>query len=229
MVGVAHRRLRRQELTWGDFWKGLFSPYTRWCAWSCSWRWRPSSGCRSESGSVYGPAGRRSAAPRAVPGGVSGESYFRARSASCLFYSLNPDIWLSFLIVFGTQWYIVFNVIAGAAAFPNDLTEAVANFRIRGWHWWTNVIIPAIFPYYVTGALTASGGSWNASIVAEYVKWKDHTVSRKGIGAYIAKATEEGDYPKIVLGVAVMSIFVILFNRLFWRPALCLAERRLRL
>ncbi len=144
-------------------------------------------------------------------------------------FSLNPDIWLSFLIIFGTQWYILFNVIAGASAFPNDLKEAVSNFRVRGWNWWKNVIIPAIFPYYVTGALTASGGSWNAAIVAEYVKWGSDTVAAHGIGAYIAKATADGDYPKIVLGVAVMSIFVIMFNRLLWRPLYGLAERRLRL
>jgi NitT/TauT family transport system permease protein len=144
-------------------------------------------------------------------------------------FSLNPDIWLSPLIVFGTQWYILFNVIAGASAFPNDLKEAVAGFKIRGWDWWKSVMIPAIFPFYVTGALTASGGSWNAAIVAEYAKWGDKTVAAHGIGAYIAKATEDGDFPKIVLGVAVMSIFVILFNRLFWRPLFGLAERRLRL
>ena len=144
-------------------------------------------------------------------------------------FSLNPDIWLSFLIIFGTQWYILFNVIAGASAFPNDLKEAVSTFHIRGWSWWRNVIIPAIFPYYVTGALTASGGSWNAAIVAEYVKWGNDTVSAHGIGAYIAKATADGDYPKIVLGVAMMSIFVIMFNRLLWRPLYGLAERRLRL
>jgi NitT/TauT family transport system permease protein len=144
-------------------------------------------------------------------------------------FSLNPDIWLSFLIIFGTQWYILFNVIAGASAFPNDLKETVANFRICGYSWWKNVIIPGIFPYYVTGALTASGGSWNASIVAEYVKWGDDVVSAHGIGAYIAKATADGDYPKIVLGVAVMSMFVILFNRLLWRPLYGLAEKRFRL
>jgi len=144
-------------------------------------------------------------------------------------WSLNPDIWLSFLIVFGTQWYIVFNVIAGAAAFPNDLKEASANFGVKGWIWWKSVILPGIFPYYVTGALTASGGSWNAAIVAEYVKWGDDKVEAHGIGAYIAKATAAGDYPRIVLGVAVMSIFVIAFNRLFWRPLFGFAERRLRL
>ena len=144
-------------------------------------------------------------------------------------FALDPDIWLSVLIVFGTQWYILFNVIAGAAAFPNDLREAASSFQIRGWTWWKSVILPGIFPYYVTGALTASGGSWNAAIVAEYVKWGDDTVSAHGIGAYIAKATADGDYPKIVLGVAVMSIFVILFNRLLWRPLFALAERRLRI
>jgi NitT/TauT family transport system permease protein len=144
-------------------------------------------------------------------------------------WSLNPDIWLSFLIVFGTQWYIVFNVIAGASAFPNDLKEVSANFGVKGWTWWKSVILPGIFPYYVTGALTASGGSWNAAIVAEYVKWGDDQVEAHGIGSYIAKATAAGDYPRIVLGVAVMSIFVIAFNRLFWRPLFGFAERRLRL
>jgi NitT/TauT family transport system permease protein len=143
-------------------------------------------------------------------------------------FSLSPDIWLSFLVIFGTQWYIVFNVIAGTAAFPNDLKEVAANFRITGWSWWKNVMLPGIFPYYFTGALTASGGSWNAAIVAEYVKWGDQKVTAHGIGAYIAQATEAGDYPRIVLGVVIMSLFVILLNRLFWRPLLGLAEKRLR-
>ena len=146
-----------------------------------------------------------------------------------LTFHLDPDIWLSFLIIFGTQWYIVFNVIAGASAFPNDLREASANFRISGLTWWFRVMIPGIFPYYVTGALTASGGSWNAAIVAEYVKWGNDKVSASGIGAYIAQATEAGDFPRIVLGVAMMSIFVILYNRLLWRPLFSYAERRLRL
>ena len=146
-----------------------------------------------------------------------------------LAFGLSPDIWLSFLIIFGTQWYIVFNVIAGATAYPNDLKEAAANLRISGWSWWRNVMLPGIFPYYVTGALTASGGSWNAAIVAEYVRWGDDRVAAHGIGAYIAQATEAGDFPRIVLGVAVMSVFVILFNRLLWRPLFGFAERRLRI
>ncbi|WP_374308313.1 ABC transporter permease [Methylocella sp.] len=144
-------------------------------------------------------------------------------------FSLNPNVWLSPLIIFGTQWYILFNVIAGAAAFPNDLKEAVAGFRIRGWSWWKSVMLPAIFPFYMTGALTASGGSWNAAIVAEYVRWGDDLVRAQGIGAYIAQATDAGDYPRIVLGVALMSAVVLLFNRIFWRPLFGLAERRLRL
>ncbi len=146
-----------------------------------------------------------------------------------LAYNLNPNIWLSFLIVFGTQWYIVFNTIGGAAAFPNDLREAAANLHVRGWLWWKHVILPAVAPYYMTGAITASGGSWNASIVAEYVKWKDHSVVAKGVGSYIAEATDRGDFPRIVLGVAMMSLFVTLSNRLFWRRLYAYAERRLRL
>jgi NitT/TauT family transport system permease protein len=154
---------------------------------------------------------------------------FGAAVALVLAFRLDPDIWLSILIITGTQWYIVFNVIAGAAAFPNDLREAAANFRVHGWDWWTRVILPGVLPFYFTGAITASGGSWNASIVAEYVKWKDRTVVAHGIGAYISQATEKGDFPKIVLGVAMMSIFVAFFNRLFWRQLYSYAQRRLRL
>ena len=154
---------------------------------------------------------------------------FGAAVSIVLAFDLDPDVWLSVLIIFGTQWYIVFNVIAGASAFPNDLREASENFQIKGWDWWRRVICPASCPIYFTGAITASGGSWNASIVAEYVKWKDQTVAAHGIGAYIAQATEKGDFPKIVLGVAMMSIFVAVFNRLFWRQLYAYAERRLRL
>jgi NitT/TauT family transport system permease protein len=154
---------------------------------------------------------------------------FGAAVSLVLAFNLNTNIWLSFLIIFGTQWYIVFNVIGGAAAFPNDLREASANFHVRGWQWWRQVILPGIATYYLTGAITASGGSWNASIVAEYVKWKDHTVTADGVGSYIAQATDKGDFPKIVLGVAMMSLFVTLVNRLFWRQLYAYAERRLRL
>jgi NitT/TauT family transport system permease protein len=144
-------------------------------------------------------------------------------------YQLNPDIWLSPLIVLGTQWYILFNVIAGASAFPNDYKEAATNFRIRGWLWWRKVMLPGIFPYYVTGAITASGGAWNASIVSEFVSWGQEKVVAHGLGAYIAETTAAGDFPKITLGVVVMSFFVVAFNRLVWRPMYAMAENKLRL
>lgn len=144
-------------------------------------------------------------------------------------FNLNPDIWLSPLIVLGTQWYILFNVIAGATSYPNDYREAATNFQIKGWQWWRQAILPGIFPYYVTGAITASGGAWNASIVAEAVSWGNTKIVAHGLGAYIAESTANGDYPKIILGIAVMSLFVTLFNRLLWRPLFAYAEARLRL
>ncbi|WP_321814360.1 MULTISPECIES: ABC transporter permease subunit [unclassified Paraburkholderia] len=144
-------------------------------------------------------------------------------------FHLNPDIWLSPLIVLGTQWYILFNVIAGASAYPNDYREAAKNFHIRGWQWWRQAMLPGVFPYYITGAITASGGAWNASIVAEFVQWGDTKVAAHGLGAYIAQMTAAGDYPKIILGIAVMSLFVTLFNRVLWRPLYTHAESRLRL
>ncbi|MEN8514419.1 ABC transporter permease subunit [Burkholderia sp. RS02] len=144
-------------------------------------------------------------------------------------FHLNADIWLSPLIVLGTQWYILFNVIAGAMSYPNDYKEATKNFRIRGWQWWRQAVLPGIFPYYVTGAITASGGAWNASIVSEFVQWGDTKVVAHGLGAYIAQMTAAGDFPKIILGIAVMSLFVTLFNRLLWRPMYAYAESRLRL
>jgi NitT/TauT family transport system permease protein len=144
-------------------------------------------------------------------------------------YRLDPNIWLSPLMILGTQWYILFNVIAGASAFPTDLREAAGSFHLKGWRWWTKVILPGIFPYYVTGAITASGGSWNASIVAEVASWGDTHLTATGLGAYIARATEAGDFPRVVLGIAVMCILVTLFNRLLWRPLYGFGERRLRL
>jgi NitT/TauT family transport system permease protein len=144
-------------------------------------------------------------------------------------WHLNPDIWLSPLMVLGTQWYILFNVIAGASAFPTDLREASTLFRLRTWQWWRKVIVPGILPYYVTGALTASGGSWNASIVAEVASWGDTRLKAAGLGSYIADASAAGDYPRVVLGIFVMSVMVVTCNRLIWRPLYRLAERRFRL
>ena len=141
----------------------------------------------------------------------------------------NPDIWLTPLIGLGTQWYILFNVIAGASAIPSDLREAGRLFGLKGWAWWRRLILPAIFPYYVTGALTASGGSWNASIVAEAVSWGDARLTAAGLGSYIAEATAAGDEARVLLGILVMSALVIAINRALFRPLYRLAERRLRL
>ncbi|MBS0470747.1 MAG: ABC transporter permease subunit [Proteobacteria bacterium] len=144
-------------------------------------------------------------------------------------YALNPDIWLSPLMVLGTQWYILFNVIAGASVLPRELRDAGTNFQVKGWLWWRKIGLPGVFPYYVTGAITASGGSWNASIVAEVASWGSHTLRAHGLGAYIADATAHGDFHRIVLGIATMSFFVVVVNRLFWRPLYWFAERRYRL
>ena len=144
-------------------------------------------------------------------------------------FALAPKIWLSPLMILGTQWYILFNVIAGASAFPNDFREAATSFRISGWRWWREVMLPGIFPYYVTGAITASGGAWNASIVSEAVSWGPTRLDASGLGAYIARMTAAGDYPRIALGVAVMSVMVVSMNRALWRPLYAFAERRTRL
>ncbi|HET6320437.1 MAG TPA: ABC transporter permease subunit, partial [Hyphomicrobium sp.] len=142
---------------------------------------------------------------------------------------LNPDIWLSPLMILGTQWYILFNVIAGASTIPSELRDIGTNLRVHGWLWWRRIALPAVFPFYITGAITASGGSWNASIVAEVASWGDTTLRAHGLGAYIAEATEAGDFHRIVLGIAVMSAFVVIINRVFWRPLYALAERKFRL
>jgi NitT/TauT family transport system permease protein len=142
---------------------------------------------------------------------------------------LDPNIWLSPLMILGTQWYILFNVVAGAAAIPAELRAAGVNFRVRGWLWWRRIALPAVLPYYITGAITASGGSWNASIVAEVATWGNERLEAKGLGAYIARETEAGDFHRIVLGIAVMSLFVVIINRMFWRPLYLYAERKFRL
>ena len=154
---------------------------------------------------------------------------FPVAVAAIVHWHLSPDVWLSPLMILGTQWYILFNVIAGATAYPTDLLEAASEFRFLTWQWWRWAILPGIFPYFITGAITASGGAWNASIVAEAVSWGDTHLAAHGLGAYIAQMTAAGDYPRIVLGVAVMSLFVILFNRGLWRPLYAYGERHLRL
>jgi NitT/TauT family transport system permease protein len=133
------------------------------------------------------------------------------------------------LIALGTQWYILFNVIAGASSVPGDLREAATVFRLRGWNLWRTLILPAIFPAWVTGALTAAGGAWNASIVAEVVDSGPTHLAAHGLGRYITDATTTGDWPRIILGIAMMSIYVVVINRLVWRPLYALGETRFRL
>ena len=144
-------------------------------------------------------------------------------------WNLLPDVWLSPLMILGTQWYILFNVIAGASAMPGELRFAAQNFNVSGWLWWRNVGLPAVFPYYVTGAITASGGSWNAAIVSEVVSWGRTEFHAHGLGAYIAEAQAANDFHRLILGTVTMSLFVIVINRLFWRRLYYYAERRFRL
>jgi len=134
-----------------------------------------------------------------------------------------------FLIALGTQWYILFNVIAGSMAIPTDLKEASQIFGLRRWRLWRTLIIPAIFPFWVTGAITAAGGAWNASIVAEVATWGKQKLVADGLGAYIADVTEKGDKPGIYFSIAVMSLFVVAVNRMLWRPLYDLAERKYKL
>jgi NitT/TauT family transport system permease protein len=142
---------------------------------------------------------------------------------------LNPNIWLSPLMILGTQWYILFNVIVGATALPAELRYVGQNLRVDGWLWWKRVGLPAVFPYYLTGAITASGGSWNASIAAEVAVWGHEKLVATGLGSYIAAATDGGDYQRVALGTVMMSLFVVLINRFFWRPLYTRAERKFRL
>ena len=155
--------------------------------------------------------------------------FFPVFVVAIVHFHLNEDIWLTPLMILGTQWYILFNVVAGAAAFPGDLREAAANFRVGGFLWWRKVMIPGIFAYFITGAITASGGCWNAAIVAEIVSWGDTKLVAHGLGAYIATATEKGDMARVVLGVAIMSAFVLSFNRLVWHPLYAFARRKFTL
>ncbi|UFH48158.1 ABC transporter permease [Pseudomonas sp. KNUC1026] len=141
-------------------------------------------------------------------------------------FDLSPNLWLSPLMVFGTQWYILFNVVAGAATIPFELRLAADNLGLRGWLKWKRVYLPAVFPSFVTGAITASGGSWNASIVAEYVTWGDTTLQATGLGSYIKQMTDAGDFHRIALGIGVMCIYVMLLNRFFWRRLYLRAESR---
>ena len=133
------------------------------------------------------------------------------------------------LLLLGTQWYILFNVIAGAMAIPTDLKEACSVFGIRGWERWRKLILPGIFPYLITGLVTASGGAWNASIIAEYFHFKGHIFSTIGLGAVISQASDSGNFRLLIASTILMAAVVVTVNRLVWRRLYALAETRFRL
>jgi NitT/TauT family transport system permease protein len=130
------------------------------------------------------------------------------------------------LMALGAQWYILFNVIAGASSIPTDLRELMAQFRVPWMQKWRELILPAIFPYYVTGGITAAGGAWNASIVAEVATYGKQHLAASGLGAYIAQATTMGDFPEVLAGIIVMIFYVVVVNRLLWRPLYHLSETK---
>ena len=133
------------------------------------------------------------------------------------------------LMMLGTQWYILFNVIAGAMSLPNDLLEASSVLKLRGWKKWRTVILPGIFPQLVTGLVTACGGAWNASIISEIIRWQEIDLTATGLGAYISQGTAAGSWPEIVAGIMTMCLFVVLFNRLVWQRLYALAAAKYHL
>ena len=144
-------------------------------------------------------------------------------------YHLNVDIWISPLMILGAQWYILFNVIAGASALPQHLHHAVGILKVEGFLWWRRFILPGIFPYYITGVITAAGGAWNISIIAEAASWGHTHLHAIGLGYYITKVAMEGNFPRLALGISVMSLYVLSINRFIWRPLYNLAASRFQL
>jgi NitT/TauT family transport system permease protein len=133
------------------------------------------------------------------------------------------------LLLLGTQWYLLFNVIAGATAIPADLKEVCSTYQLSVAERWRKLFLPAIFPYLITGFVTASGGAWNASIVAEYFHFRGQTISTIGLGAIISQATDSGNYRLLLAATLVMAVMVVTINRLLWRPLYALASARFKL
>jgi NitT/TauT family transport system permease protein len=133
------------------------------------------------------------------------------------------------LMLVGSQWYILFNVIAGAQSIPGDLSELAKMYGITGWPLWRTLYLPAIFPSLVTGLVTAAGGAWNASIVAEFVHYKDQTLIAPGLGSLITKATEDANFPLLCAGVLTMSVALVVINRVLWKRLYALAASRFML
>jgi NitT/TauT family transport system permease protein len=148
----------------------------------------------------------------------------------CLVYfHLSMNIFSVLLMMLGTQWYVLFNVIAGASMIPKELKFAAKNLQLKGWIKWKRFYLPAIFPFYITGAITAAGGAWNASIVAEFVSWGNTTLIAKGLGGYITVNTIQGNFTHIALGVVMMCTWVVGVNLFFWRKLYVYAEQRFKI
>ena len=143
-------------------------------------------------------------------------------------YQLNPNVWTAPLMILGTQWYILFNVISGASQLPRHLHHVVSCFDVKGFLWWRRVMLPAIFSSYITGAMTAAGGAWNASIVAEVVDWGQYRIESTGLGAYITLFYESGDFYRVIWGTVVMCVYVVVLNHLVWKPLYRYASERFR-
>jgi NitT/TauT family transport system permease protein len=146
--------------------------------------------------------------------------------AALRFAGISLDFGSIVLMLLGTQWYILFNVIAGAMSIPADLRETARSYRLKLWPRVKVLYVPAVFPYLVTGWVTAAGGAWNASIVAEYVTFKGETLQTRGLGSQISDATFHGDFPLLAASVLVMAVVVVTFNRSVWRRLYHLAEQR---
>lgn len=141
-------------------------------------------------------------------------------------YNLSVEIWTAPLLIIGTQWYILFNIIAGINNISKDLKDVVRNLGVKNLLWWRKFMIPAIFPYYITGAMTAAGGAWNASIVAETITWGSTNLSATGLGSYITHATQNGDFVRTALGITIMSLYVTILNKLIWQRLYNIAADR---
>lgn len=139
---------------------------------------------------------------------------------------LNPTIWTAPLMIMGTQWYLLFNIIAATTVIPMELQLAAKNYQVKGVIWWKRFMLPAIFPYYITGAITAAGGCWNASIVAEVVNWGPNQIEGLGLGSYIVHATESGDFPRLALGIGMMCLIVTTITHFFWQKLYQRAQER---
>ena len=155
-------------------------------------------------------------------------SLYPAAALAIFHYHLDVNIWCSPLMILGTQWYILFNVIAGTKALPKNLYYAAKSFHLGTRLWWQKLILPGLFPYIITGMITAAGGAWNASIIAEVVEWGDQRVHASGLGAYIKQAFEQGHVIKLAFGVIIMCVYVLIINRIIWKPLYDIAEKRFK-